>query len=180
MAKHAKVPVAEVKTFQQNYFSALPCIPQYHKYVRQEIKDRASLTTLFNRRRFFFGRHTDESTIREAVAYSPQSMTAEEINIGLLNLYRANKVQLLVQVHDSVLFQYPEELEDIIVPWALKILRVPLILKRDREFIVPTEAKVGWNWGDKSIENPDGLIKYKGHDDRRRTDLNWKFSIRGM
>jgi DNA polymerase-1 len=180
MAKHAKVPVAEVKTFQQNYFSALPCIPQYHKYVRQEIKDRASLTTLFNRRRFFFGRHTDESTIREAVAYSPQSMTAEEINIGLLNLYRANKVQLLVQVHDSVLFQYPEELEDIIVPWALKILRVPLILKRDREFIVPTEAKVGWNWGDKSEENLDGLIKYKGHDDRRRTDLNWKFSIRGM
>ena len=180
MAKHAKVPVREVEDFQRNYFGALPCIPAYHSYVRSEIKEFAQLTTLFGRRRFFFGRATDDATIREAVAYCPQSMTADEINTGMLRIWRANRIQLLVQVHDSILFQYPEELEDIILPWALETLRVPLTLSRGREFVVPTEAKVGWNWGDKSETNPDGLIKWKGGDDRKRVDLDWKLSIRGL
>lgn len=178
MSKHSKVPVAEVETFQRNYFTAVPCIPEYHKYVRQEIADTAQLTTLFGRRRFFFGRAKDEATIREAVAFCPQSMTAEEINIALLNVWRARRVQLLNQVHDSLLFQFREEEEDEIIPWAIKMLRVTLSLRRGREFFVPAEAKVGWNWGDWNSANPDGLIKWKGGDDRKRTDLNWTLSIR--
>ena len=112
MAKHSKFPVDLVTAFQAKYFGAFPAIPKYHNFVRAAIRDYASLTTLFGRRRFFFGRHNDDSTIREAVAYSPQSMTADEINTGILNLWRSNRVQLLVQVHDSILFQYPEEQEN--------------------------------------------------------------------
>jgi DNA polymerase I-like protein with 3'-5' exonuclease and polymerase domains len=107
-------------------------------------------------------------------------MTAEEINKGMLEVWRANKVQLLVQVHDSILFQFPEELEDEIVPWALNTLRIPLDLAGGRNFVVPTEAKVGWNWGDFAKDNPDGLVKWKGGDDRKRSDLNWTFSFRGL
>lgn len=180
MAKHSKVPVKEVEEFQRNYFRNLPCIPEYHKYVRREIEDSASLITLFGRRRFFFGRPKDDATIREAVAFCPQSMTAEEINIGMLHVWRAKKVQLLVQVHDSILFQYPEELEDEIIPWALKTLRIPLTLTHDREFVVPTEAKVGYNWGEfDKDKNPDGLVKWKGigSDGRKRTDLNWALKL---
>lgn len=177
MAKHAKVPVGEVETFQRNYFSQLPCIPAYHQYVREEIKNNSCLTTLFNRRRFFFGRATDDATIREAVAYSPQSMTAEEINIGMLHLWRTHRVQLLCQVHDSILFQYPEYLENYIIPFALETLRIPLILRKDRKFVVPTEAKVGWNWGDFSKENPDGLVKWRNGDDRKRSRTSTRLSF---
>lgn len=179
MAKHAKVPVREVETFQQNYFGRLPCIPAYHQYVRYCIKEYASLTTLFGRRRFFYGRPTDDATIREAVAYSPQSMTADEINTGLRDLWRANRVQLLCQVHDSILFQYPEKLEAEIIPWALQTLRVPLTLSRGRNFVVPTEAKVGWNWGDQSSANADGLIKWKGGDTRSRQRKDFRLAFRG-
>ena len=97
-------------------------------------------------------------------------MTAEEINIGMLNVWRGNRVQLLVQVHDSILFQYPEEEEDEIIPWVLSQLRVPLRLAGDRDFYVPAEAKVGWNWGDWSEDNIDGLKKRKGGDDRKRSE----------
>lgn len=200
MAKHARVPIGEVETFQRNYFKNLPCIPEYHKFVRAEIEEYGRLTTLFGRRRYFFGRRKDDATIREAVAYSPQSMTADEIDQGLLNVWRANKVQLLVQVHDSILFQYPEEMENEIVPWALNTLRIPLELTGGRKFVVPTEAKVGWNWGDQVLwtkddlekelckpeqvgavkENPDGLIKWKGGDSRKRQDLDYKLSFRSM
>lgn len=181
MAKHAKVPPIEVRTFQQNYFNALPCIPAYHQSVRDELKETSSLTTLFGRRRFFFGRWKDESTIREAVAYRPQSMTADEIDIAMLNIWRAGRVQLLLQVHDSLLVQYHEKDEAIIVPWLIKMLRVPLILVAGREFAVPAEAKIGWNWGEFDAEkNPDGLVKWKGGDDRKRTDLDWRLSVRGL
>lgn len=178
MAKHSRTNVGEINKFQENYFRALPCIPAYHQWVREEIAEFGQLTTLLGRRRYFFGRRKDDATIREAVAYSPQSMTADEIDQGMLNVWRANKVQLLIQVHDSILFQFPEELEDEIIPWALSTLRIPLELVGDRRFVVPTEAKVGWNWGDYSEANPDGLIKWKGGDDRKRTEHNFRLSIR--
>jgi len=169
MARHTKAPVSEITTFQTNYFRNFACIPAYHEYVKFQLDNYAQLTTLFGRRRFFFSRPNDPATLREAVAYSPQSMTADEIDTGILNLWRSNRVQLLVQVHDSILFQYPEELENEIVPWALETLKAPLELIGGRRFVVPTEAKVGWNWGDKHDNNPDGLIKWKGGDTRKRS-----------
>lgn len=188
MAKHAKLPVSTVKTFHENYFTAFPEIPSWHTSTILQIKNHQPLTTLYGRRRFFFGRPTDAATHRKAIAFSPQSMTGDEINTGILALWRANKVQLLIQVHDSILFQYPEELEDEIVPWALETLRSTIILKKGREFSVPTEAKTGWNWGNYNAwtkndfakglcavtdigtckSNPDGLKKYKGGDTRTR------------
>jgi hypothetical protein len=96
-------------------------------------------------------------------------MTADEIDTGLLRLWRSGRVQLLVQVHDSILFQYREEEEDEIIPWAIETLRVELELARGRKFVVPVDAKVGWNWGDVSSSNIDGLAKWKGHDVRKRT-----------
>lgn len=175
MAKHTKTEVSLISDFQARYFKGFPCIPEWHKQVKWFLKHEGAITTLFGRRRYFFGRPTEDSTVREAIAYAPQSMTADEINKGLLNLFRLNRVQLLVQVHDSLLFQYPEEQEDEIIPMALEALRVPLQLKRGREFVVPVDAKVGWNWGDSVtdkqgniIENEDGLMKWKGHDKRVR------------
>lgn len=188
MARNTKVPLPQVKEFQSAYFRGFPEIPKFHQWVKDQLRGPSHIITPYGFRRFFFGRHTDDSTIREAIACGPQSMTASEINIGLMNVWRANRVQLLVQVHDSLLFQYPEEQEDEIIPWALEALRAPIRLQGGREFCVPTEAKVGWNWGDlvpwtakdfsrglcteaqvgTAKENPDGLIKYKGTDKRRR------------
>lgn len=179
MAKHTKFPTNLVKDFQRQYFGAFPVIPEYHKNVQWHLDNFGSLTTLFGRRRYFFGRKNDPATLREAVAYSPQSMTGDEINTGILRIWRGDRVQLLVQVHDSILFQYKAEEEDEIVPWALEALKAPIQLARGRDFVVPTEAKTGWNWGDISKDNPDGLKKYKGHDDRVRTETNTKLSISG-
>lgn len=198
MAKQSKFPVANVKEFQAAYFGAFPCIPAWHKNVFWKLSNLGYIETLFGDRRVFFGRPEEAATRREAVAHAPQSMTGKEINIGILNLWRANRVQLLIQVHDSILFQFPEEQEDEIIPWALEALKAPLALSLGREFVVPTEAKVGWTWGSRQDwtkgdfakglcsgnqigqcknNNPDGLIKWKGHDSRTRTETRFKPSI---
>lgn len=178
MARHTKVDRALIEDFQRRYFAEFECIGAYnkkdhtldnwHNRVRKQINSAQQITTLLGRRRFFFGRPNDDETLRAAIAYEPQSLTADEIDLGILRLWRANKVQLLVQVHDSILFQYREEDEDEVIPWALDALRTTIPLARGREFTVPTEAKVGWNWGDVSEENPDGLKKWKGGDERKR------------
>jgi len=168
MARHSKFPVNDIRVFMSNYFAAFPCISEYHKYVRYQLQHFGHLVTLLGRRRFFFGRYKDEKTVREAVAYSPQSMTADEIDTGIMELFHTGRVQLLIQVHDSILFQFPEELEDIIIPWAIKALTVRVPLLDNREYNVPVEAKTGWNWGDKKESNPGGLVNYTGTDLRTR------------
>lgn len=180
MAKHARLPIPLVKDFQARYFEAFPCIPAWHDSIHYALEHFSQLTTPFSRRRFFFGRPKDPATRREAVAYQPQSMTADEINKGILNLWRANRVQLLMQVHDSILFQYPEHLESEIIPWAMQALRTTLRLAKDRDFTVPIDAQVGWNWGYAGPSNLDGLKKWKGGDDRKRTETEFKLSIRSI
>jgi len=177
MAKHAKLPVAMVREFQTNYFAAFPCIPAWHANVAWQVKNQGFITTPFGRRRFIFGRPTEKSTLREAVANNPQSMTGDEINNGILKLWRADRVQLLVQVHDSILFQYREEEEDEIIPWAMEVLPTTLRLARDREFTVPTDCAVGWNWGYAGDDNPDGLKKWKGGDTRKRQETAFQLSF---
>lgn len=177
IAKHARIPLQIAKDFQSAYFKGFPCIPAWHQKVFWQLENLGYLISPFGRRRFFFGRPKEGSTQREAVAHVPQSMTGDEINRGILNLWRANKVQLLVQVHDSILFQFPEHLRDEIVPWAIEAIKTKLVLERGREFVVPTEASTGWNWGKVGDDNPDGLKKWKGADDRKRTETNFQLSL---
>ena len=181
MALHTKVDIKIIETFQRRYFSAFPAIGNFsrdagdnwHSWVRQQLVQYGHITTpYFKRRRYFFGRPEEDSTLREAIAYAPQSMTADQIDTGVIRLWRElPEVELLIQVHDSILFQYPVELEDEIVPRALELLKVRIPLKKGREFFVPTEAKIGWNWADQDAkktdrdgkaENYHGLIKWKG------------------
>lgn len=186
MARHTKTSTSLITDFQSRYFQAFPCIPEWHKHVKQTLADTGQITTLFGRRRSFFGRHDDAATIREAVAYEPQSLTADEIDTGLLRLWRQQEefgIQLLLQVHDSILFQFPEELEAEVVPWAMELAKVKFDLSGGRTFVVPTDAKTGWNWGDVSYDkegrirdNEQGLMEFNPSkpDTRKRKDTRPK------
>ncbi len=149
MAKHTKTPVSIIEEFQKRYFSAFPLIPEWHKYTISGVRFNGVLTTPFGRRRFFFDRGDASETWRAAIAYSPQSRTGHEIDMGILNAWRhLPDVQFLMQVHDSILFQVPWDGHEAYIEAALQLLRYEHTLKHGRIFSVPLEAKVGWNWGD--------------------------------
>jgi DNA polymerase-1 len=177
MAKHARIPLQIAKDFQRQYFGGFPCIPEWHKSVFHSLENVGFLISPFGRRRFFFGRPKEGATQRDAVAHVPQSMTADEINRALLNLWRSGRVQVLGQVHDSILFQFPEKDRDEIIPWAIETAKTTLVLEKGREFTVPVEAKTGFNWGNYSEDNPDGLKKWGDGDDRKRQVTNFQLSL---
>lgn len=170
MSKHTKLDSKIIQTFQTRYFEAFPGIPRWHAEVARRLGAEGYLTTLMGRRRWFFGRRDDDATIREAIAFDPQGSVGDILNRGLLNVWRANVCQILLQIHDAILFQYPEDQEDVVVPKVQKLLSYPVPLEYGRTLTIPSDVKTGWNWGpfDKGT-NPDGLKGYTPNDQRKRS-----------
>ena len=168
MAEHTKLDARLIAEFQDKYFKAFPCHKRWHEKVAQQIRRDGYLDTVTGRRRWFFGKRTDPDTIRQAIAYDPQGSVGDILNRGMLQVWRENICQLLLQIHDAILIQYPEDQEDQIIPRVMDLLKVPIELNYGRTLVIPCEAKVGWNWASYSEENIDGLTKWYGADQRKR------------
>lgn len=176
MAKHLKVDVKLIEEFQRLYFQAFPEIREWHLWVAGQIQAHAQLTSIMGRRRHFFGRTRDDNTLREAIAYDPQSCIADYTNQWLLRVYRnVRKAQLLQQGHDALTVQFREGDEHEVVEGILREASlVRLGGDHPDSITIPAEAKVGWNWGKADPKkkmhadgNPFGLIDYTGKDDRK-------------
>lgn len=176
MAKETRIPLPMVEDFQKEFFLAFPEIKEWHAWTKSKLHRDGWITSLMNRRRWFFGRRYDDETLRAAIAYDPQGSVADIISLGIQAIHNSNlPVQLLLQVHDALLVQYPEKLEDEILPQVTSLIEVEIPLLHNRTLKIPAESAVGWNWGyahhpkTKEIINRDGLIKFKGTDKRSRS-----------
>lgn len=171
-ARTLKVPQPIMTAFRAAYLSAYPAFEEWWSYVEREIQTTGKLTTPFGFTRQFFGRTTDDSTKREAIAFVPQSTTAHRMNLGLWRIWRymSERVQILAQIHDAVIFQYLPKDEDSVIREALEHVKVPLTAPNGRVMIVKGEAQIGWNWGKRhkddkpfsktNVKNEHGLIKW--------------------
>jgi DNA polymerase-1 len=169
MHRATHINQADIEAFQTSYLRKYPAFQLWWEWVRNQLRDTHRITTLLGRQRYFMGRWSDPETVRKAIAYEPQSITADTINRGMLAMWRRHNVQLLVQVHDSILFQYPQQLEDTIIPQSIKLIEQTIRLKDGRDFMIPAEAKVGWNWSDFDPKNPDPDAMRKYVDTKRPT-----------
>lgn len=170
LASQAKVDIGVIQDFQPKYFHAFPSHLDWHAHVQDSLRSCGFIVSLTGRKRWFHGRRGDDSTIREAIAYDPQGSLADILNSGMLNVWKHRDCELLMQIHDAILVQYPEDREDIILPRVLKQLEQSIRLLHGRTLTIPYDALVGWNWGKyKKDSNPDGLKTYKPGDTRKRT-----------
>lgn len=98
--------ISEAENFQNRWFRFHPGIREWHRRVEKKLHLTRTVTNAFGYRRVYFERASE--VLPEAVAWGPQS------TIGLLaakagvNLYKYIPwVQVLMQVHDSLVFQLP-------------------------------------------------------------------------
>lgn len=170
LATMHKIPVDVVSQFQAAYFKAFPAHLKWHAWVDRQLRSNGYLISLTGRKRSFFGRRNDPETLRGAIAFDPQGSLADIVNTAMLNIWRANTAMLMMHDHDALTFQFPEELEDEIVPKLLSQLKVTVPLSHGRVLEIPYDAQVGWNRGKyDEIKNPDGLKDWNGKDKRRRS-----------
>lgn len=166
MARSLKIPAAVAEEFQARYIRgrapdpkrglpriepAYPEISEWWGWTGVQLQQKGHITTPFGRKRNFFGRAGDDTTLREAIAFLPQSTTADRMNLGMWRVWRyMPEVQLLAQTYDSITFQYLDKgpnYEADILQKVLKLVRVELVAPNGRKYSVPGEAKVGYNWG---------------------------------
>lgn len=164
-----KIDTATITMFQGKYFKAFPAHLEWWDHVNKTLRHDGYLVSLTGRKRWFFGRRNDDSTLREAIAYDPQGSLADIVNRAMLNIWHKRTATLYMHDHDALTIQYPEWLEDDVIPKILRQLEVPIELERGRTLCIPYDCKTGWNKGDWSKDNPDGLKDYVPGDKRKRT-----------
>ena len=160
VSKHLKIPKTLAEDFRKSYFGAFKGIVNWQQETKRELQVNGYLITpFFNRSRHFLERLREDSTVREAIAFRPQSLIGDLLNYGLLRLWRKYPwIEPLKQVHDSITGQYPEGYYKEAAQAIKECLEVSIPI-HGRNMVVPTEILFGWNWGKCNAYNPHGLKK---------------------
>jgi DNA polymerase I-like protein with 3'-5' exonuclease and polymerase domains len=172
LSKETGVPIKLVEGFVEKYFTAFPAIQRWQSWTAAQLQQHKYLISIHGRRRDFFDRTDAAETVRKGLAFLAAAPTADNLNLGMWRIWKyMPEVQLLAQVHDAVYFQFPETCDrNDIIRRAKACLTTELHAPNGRKFTVPTDCKIGYNWGtyipaDKERgtpeQNPKGLRKFK-------------------
>lgn len=148
-AKHVGCTKDRAQELLNHYYALYPEIKNWHRKVEDQLASTRTLVTPMGRKRTFFGRWGSD-LIREAIAYVPQSTVSDVINAGIVSAYKTLLPgwQLLMQVHDSVVFQFPQNLD---LKYVWKFIKYHFEFKIEcnhKRFVIPITIKIGKNWGD--------------------------------
>ncbi|MBU2249668.1 MAG: hypothetical protein KKD77_23170 [Gammaproteobacteria bacterium] len=108
-AFYYEIPEGDSRYIVDRYHTAYPGIRQYHAWVRHRLGKDRTIENCYGRKRLFLDRWGDE-LFKSAYSYIPQSTVADKINREGLSYIYYNQhlfrpVDLLLQVHDSIVFQ---------------------------------------------------------------------------
>ena len=99
-------PVQKAADFQRRWFSLHPGIKRWHQRVERSLESSRKVVNAFGFHVVYFDRI--DTILPEAVAWGPQSTVATTCFKGALQLRdRLPWVQILLQVHDSLVLQIP-------------------------------------------------------------------------
>lgn len=108
LAAALNISINQAESFIRAWFAAHPNIADWHNTIMAQIQTRRYIENAFGYRRYCFDRPDNE--FKEALAWIPQSTVALVTNTGITNVYRELRTQgvmVLLQVHDSAVYQWP-------------------------------------------------------------------------
>jgi len=144
----------EAQKFITAYFEKYPGIKEYMDSTKKAASEKGYVQTLLGRRRYIpevnsANRQVREAAERMATNMPVQGTSADIIKVAMINLHREMsrrnlKSKMLLQVHDELIFEVPQE--------ELEVMRtiVPQIMSTALLLTVPlkVDTKYGSNWGD--------------------------------
>lgn len=150
MASNVGWSIIDAERWQRRWFGMHPGILDWHKQVYSDIMETRSVRNAFGYRRKYFGRV--KGLLPEALAWIPQSTVALITWKAAIQMERMLPwVEILLQVHDSLVFQYPvcRDKDRRLIHEALKIT-VPYADPLDIPWGLATSRR---SWGDvKSVD----------------------------
>ncbi|MEF3191886.1 MAG: DNA polymerase I, partial [Campylobacterales bacterium] len=117
LAETLSIPTKEAKTIIDNYFASFPTVEAYFDSIRRQAKEEGFVQTLAGRRRLFDFTHANPMQeamyLREAVNTLFQGSAADIIKMAMIRIYdellrEGSPAQMLLQIHDELIFEVPE------------------------------------------------------------------------
>jgi DNA polymerase I len=150
----------EAQIFYDKYFAKFSGLAKYLDFVKAETVKLGYTETLFGRRRYFDGIKSKIPFIkamaeRMAINAPIQGTEADIIKLAMIKvdeyLVKENllgKVNLLLQVHDELVFEIEESLVEKISPIIKTIMENVVDLEKTKGVVCQVNYKVGDNWGE--------------------------------
>ena len=146
LSEHLNCSVAQAEDFINRWFSAHPKVLAWQRRVETDISLRGCVENKWGYKYHFFDRV--DKLLPEALAWIGQSTVAITINQALVKIDELlPQVEILYQVHDSILMQLPEASAPSLIPHILDLCHVP-IPYADPLIIPPTLQWSAKSWGD--------------------------------
>lgn len=155
---------AEAEIFHDAYFAQFPSIKEYLDGVLEAARKRGYTETLFGRKRYFPQIQSKIPFIRasaERMAINAPiqgTATADIIKLAIRDVMMllekekiSEKVHLVLQVHDELVFEIDETVLDSVVPKIKKTMESviePAFLIGRKSVPLVVEYKIGKNWGE--------------------------------
>lgn len=151
LSMNLKIPKVEAEKLLQRFKDGSPHLIMWHNEIDQQLKKDRTLITPLGRKRKFFDRYGPE-LLKQGLAYIPQETAAHILNLGLINVYNKlcreyKSIEVLLNVHDSILLQHPPELTLFVHDQLKKLMAIPVNIK-GRICTIPIDIKCGINWRD--------------------------------
>ncbi len=156
MAARTGIPQTEAKEFIEKYFAAFRDVKKYMDAVLEQAKEDGYVETMFGRRRYIpeltSGNYQVRASGERMAINMPVQGTAADM-MKLAMVATRNKIQetnntdtvrMLLQVHDEIVLEVKEGLEDEVARMVEKEMVDVLAL----DVPVVVEAKVGKRWGE--------------------------------
>ena len=150
LSKMHDMDFQQAKTIIDGYKESRPELEVWWTKIEELIKATRTLRNVFGRERIFFGR-VDNALFRAAYDWVCQSTVADIINQALVELDKVEFIDVLLQVHDELVFQCDDNPETI--ARAVKIIKDKMEISIDypnieTPMMIPVEIAVGPNWFD--------------------------------
>ncbi len=154
LSRNLNIPVHRAKQYIDSYFEKYPSIKLYMENVVEEAKEKGYVSTIFHRRRNLPQLKSSNFNIRsfgERMAMNTpiQGSAADIIKIAMVKIYktlkeRNLKAKLILQVHDELLIECPEDEKETVT----KILRESM--EDAVKISVPLKVDISYadNWYD--------------------------------
>ncbi|MDE6958392.1 MAG: DNA polymerase I, partial [Helicobacter apodemus] len=149
LSETLNISFSDAKTYIQNYFESFPTVKDFLKNQENFILEKGYSKTLLGRVRKFDFKDAQEyqkaAFLREGINAIFQGSAADIIKMSMNALTQAKlEAKLLLQVHDELIFECPENLVDSQGAMIKEIMENITTLK------VPLKCSVnsGKNWGE--------------------------------
>ena len=152
LADRLKIPREEAQRFIADYFTAYPGIRRYTVEIRILARDQGFVTTLLGRRRYLPELTARNGALRSAgermaINMPIQGTAADGMKIAMVRLdaairERGLRSQMLLQVHDELVFETDEEELPVLAALADEVMEGALPLDPPLEVAL----KVGTDW----------------------------------